>query len=208
MRLHKLITTLCVFLMILGLVVTQANATTWDLNRSNVDLGITGAFATVDISVVGNTATFNINANEALLVPPVTGGNFGIDKFFFNTTLSGIEVGDITFAPGWEVKTSENASEFGLFEFEYKGTGNSRINPLTFTITDSSILLPGNFYEANNDGFHFAAHIAGFTPLNGWDSAFFADGDQSTPVPEPGTIVLLGAGLLGLGLFGRKRMKG
>lgn len=30
---------------------------------------------------------------------------------------------------------------------------------------------------------------------------------ELTPVPEPGTIVLLGAGLLGLGIYGRRRAK-
>ncbi|MDD3294984.1 MAG: PEP-CTERM sorting domain-containing protein, partial [Geobacteraceae bacterium] len=29
----------------------------------------------------------------------------------------------------------------------------------------------------------------------------------AAPVPEPGTIILLGAGLAGLGIFGRRKMK-
>jgi hypothetical protein len=205
--------------MILGLVAAQAGATSWDLNKSNVDLGVYGNFATVDISVIDNTATFRIDANQALLPPPVTGGNYGIDKFFFNTKLTGIDVGDIAVAQGWEVTIKNGgseASDFGKFEFLYKGTGNDpkngtedkRIDPLVFTITDPTISYPEQFYEANNDGYHFAAHIAGFEKLNGQTSVFVADGPQSTPVPEPGTILLLGAGLVGLGLFGRKRMKG
>lgn len=32
-------------------------------------------------------------------------------------------------------------------------------------------------------------------------------GNDLTPVPEPGTMVLLGAGLLGLGIYGRRRTK-
>lgn len=32
-------------------------------------------------------------------------------------------------------------------------------------------------------------------------------GSGTAPVPEPGTIILLGAGLAGLGLYGRRRMK-
>ena len=38
------------------------------------------------------------------------------------------------------------------------------------------------------------------------DAVFFIT--DLTPVPEPGTILLLGAGLLGLGFYGRRRMKG
>ena len=39
-------------------------------------------------------------------------------------------------------------------------------------------------------------------------SELTAYGDDGTaPVPEPGTIVLLGAGLAGLGLYGRRRMR-
>ncbi|GEM_PF-1107403 len=38
-------------------------------------------------------------------------------------------------------------------------------------------------------------------------SHFIGYNPSSTPVPEPGTVILLGAGLVGLGLYGRRRMR-
>jgi PEP-CTERM motif-containing protein len=49
--------------------------------------------------------------------------------------------------------------------------------------------------------------LSGFWPGPGAISHVSLYGETSNPVPEPGTILLLGAGLLGLGLYGRKRMK-
>lgn len=203
MKFFKLFLLFFVFAGFSGLAASQARATTWDLTTSNVGLGVTGTFATVNISVSGTTATFTIDANQAL---PGTGTNFGIDKFFFNTTLSTITAAEISLPTGWSVTVNPNnsASGFGSFDFENSGTGNSRQAPLVFTITDSNITSALNFYEANSDGSHFVAHIAGFPPLRGRTSAYFSDGG-SNPVPEPGALLLLGTGVMILAIYTKRR---
>lgn len=207
MRTNKLFQVACAIIMVLGLAVAEARATTWNLNDSNVDLGITGNFASVgiNVNVTEHTATFTVDANQALLV---TGSNFGIDKFFFNTNLSSITAADFTTQSNWSVITRSNgvnASSFGTFDFEYKGKGNSRVDPLTFTVSDHNITSALDFYQANSDGSHFVAHIAGFDALNGQTSAFFSDGPVApAPVPEPSTFILFGAGLTGIIFLKRK----
>ena len=42
---------------------------------------------------------------------------------------------------------------------------------------------------------------------NGYEQVFILPGTVTAPVPEPGTLVLFGAGLLGLGIYVKRRMK-
>jgi hypothetical protein len=63
-----------------------------------------------------------------------------------------------------------------------------------------------NFNNTDSSGvFHVAAHIGkGSSTLpNGEESIFVGDGPA--PVPEPGTMMLLGAGFLGLAVYGKRR---
>ena len=176
-----------------------------DFTVSNEDLGVDGPYGQVTWDVSGDTATFAVNAYEDILTSDGIGDNFGIDKFFFNTTLD-TETFGYDLPDGWGISINKNADGFGEFMIEV--TDPPRKDPLQFSITGLGLgATDSDFYvlstnTAGHGNGHFAMHVGGFgTPLLGQTSAYFRD----TPsIPDPAAVFLLGSACL-IGFSGARR---
>ena len=202
--------------MILGLMLTlapaSAKAITFNLDNVNDNnTGTTGPWASVtltDSTYLGKDSVhFVVDPIESAFVNK--GTNFGLQSFFFNENTgfaSSLKIGN-SLPTGWAYDYGSNnaGGGFGKFAFEASGNGYNRANPLSFDVyningLDVSI---ANFSSVlSSEGSLFAAHIADY---NGGQSAKFATDGSTAPVPEPGTMMLLGFGMLGLAIYGKRR---
>ncbi len=197
----------------------QAASISYNLNQSNampdgVDyLTVTISDSTttigdIDFEVVVNTANFP--------GVPVTDGNFGMDNFYFNydNSLAVTSANIIDMDPtSWSIATDKNAGGgFGFFEFDLKGTGASRTETLSFTISgvdSDSIYSYAVDYEGKKGTPNalFAAHVGGYD--TGTGGVYGEDGVESakfaTVVPVPAAVWLFGSGLIGLAGIARRR---
>jgi len=194
---------------------TLASAAVFYLDQNNIDL--TGG-PWVSVTLTDTTASDGRDGVHIVVDPMDSaftsiGSNFGIQTFYFNeATTFGENLSIENFDPdGWTYKyTSEpkyNAGgDFGKFEFKESGNGSTRGNPLSFDVfapSGESLTIEDLSTVLSTEGYIFAAHIAGFN--NGNSGKFATDSPPTTTVPEPGALLLLGSGLLGLALAGSRK---
>lgn len=195
--------------------------TIYTLNLANSGLPYTGPYASADVHLTNSThatVTFTSDTTNGITFLLAGQGAAGVNVNAASWTLS-----NITFAqlPGFTTSILSNAgagNEDGFGSFNQRITGfdgyTHADTMISFVLTDNSgtwansasVLTPNA--SGHSVAIHGFACDAPCTPREGALSTGYAtNGPPDRKVPEPSTILLVGTGLTGAGIWLRARKK-
>jgi hypothetical protein len=135
-------------------------------------------------------------------------GNHPGFAFNLNTAITGSNISNVVDLSTFHTTTTADTG-FGTYDYWFEvpgnGTNSTDTGPATFTTSITGLTLSS--FVANSDGYYFAADImnaAGATGMSAIKTDGVCTGD-CTQTPEPGSLALLSAGLIGLGGLVRRR---
>lgn len=182
----------------------SANSITFNLSSNN--LGIAGSVGTVTIADTGlNQVKVSITMNAGFSVK-LNGGDFAFNgpSGLSLSSVSGFTADANSGLDFQHLKTAQNMSMFGTFAFDFsnvKGQPSSVVSAKNVTF-----MLTGSGLSASQ----FTGVVIHFSTASGSDcgtNTGFASGtEETTTVSEPGTLGLMGTGLVGLGGLIRRRL--
>lgn len=182
----------------------SANSITFNLSSNN--LGISGSVGTITIADAGsNKVSVSINMDAGFSVK-LNGGDIAFNgpSGLSLSGVSGLTADANSGLDFQHLKTSQNMSIFGSFAFDFanvQGQPNGVVsaNNVTFMLTASGLTAS----QFTGVVIHFCTDSGSNC---GPDTGFLAGSPETTVVPEPGSLGLMGTGLVGLGGLIRRRL--